>query len=65
MSWSPPAQNVADRYAESRTRVIAIVAGLSAEQLEINVPSTPKWTVRELVAHMVGCPADMPWRVAR
>jgi uncharacterized protein (TIGR03083 family) len=59
MSWAPTAHDVADRYGDARSRVVAIVAGLSGDQVETNVPSTPKWSVRELISHMVGCPADM------
>jgi uncharacterized protein (TIGR03083 family) len=37
---------------------VGLVRGLSDEQAGITVPGTPKWTVRELVSHLVGGPTD-------
>ena len=41
-------------YRDARHRVTEVVAGLSVCQLRTSVPATPGWTVRELVAHVVG-----------
>lgn len=59
MSWSPTPDEIADRYADARARVFTLVAGLSDDQTAVNVPGTPRWTVRELVSHMVGGPSDL------
>jgi uncharacterized protein (TIGR03083 family) len=59
MSWSPTSEEIADRYVDARTRVVGLVTGLSDEQAATNVPGTPKWTVRELVSHLVGGPVDL------
>jgi uncharacterized protein (TIGR03083 family) len=59
MSWEPTADEIADRYADARARVVALLADLSDEQAATNVPGTPKWSARELAAHFVGSPTDM------
>jgi uncharacterized protein (TIGR03083 family) len=59
MSWSPTPEEIADRYSDARTRVFSLVGDLSDDEAATNVPSTPRWTVRELVSHLVGGPADM------
>src|SRR2546423_6899291 len=41
-------------YAETRERLRELVAGLSEEELGTNVPATPAWSVRDVVAHLVG-----------
>ncbi len=41
-------------YAESRDSLRELVAGLSNEELATNVPATPAWSVRDVVAHLVG-----------
>jgi len=45
-------------YRNVRTRVGDLAARLSDEQLEAPVPATPRWTVREVLAHLVGGAAD-------
>ncbi|PXX02491.1 maleylpyruvate isomerase family mycothiol-dependent enzyme [Mycolicibacterium moriokaense] len=45
-------------YHKARTRVCDLAATLSDEQLQTPVPATPDWTVRELLAHLVGGAAD-------
>jgi uncharacterized protein (TIGR03083 family) len=59
MSFAPTAGEIADRYRDSRCRVIALIEGVSDEQLLAPVPATPKWTVRDLIGHVVGCPIDL------
>jgi uncharacterized protein (TIGR03083 family) len=41
-------------YAETRDSLRTLVAGLSDEELTTNVPATPAWSVRDVVAHLVG-----------
>lgn len=45
-------------YRNTRTRIRDLAETLSAEQLQARVAATPRWTVRELLAHLVGCAAD-------
>jgi uncharacterized protein (TIGR03083 family) len=59
VSWTPTAEEIADRYAGAQARVVGLVAELPAERTDANVPGTPKWTVLELLSHMVGAPTDM------
>jgi uncharacterized protein (TIGR03083 family) len=59
MSWDPTGDEIADRYVEARARVVSVVAGLSDAQAAVAVPGTPRWTVRELVSHLVGGPVDL------
>jgi uncharacterized protein (TIGR03083 family) len=41
-------------YQETRDSLRELVAGLSEEELAANVPATPAWSVRDVVAHLVG-----------
>jgi len=59
LTWEPTADEIADRYADAHTRVVALVDQLSEQQSAATVPGTPKWNVRELVSHMVGGPCDL------
>ncbi|PND55641.1 hypothetical protein CRM90_21490 [Mycobacterium sp. ENV421] len=45
-------------YRTARGRVQDLAATLTGEQLQSHVPATPRWTVHELMAHLVGCAAD-------
>lgn len=45
-------------YRNARTRVADLAANLSDEQLQAQVPATPRWTTHDLLAHLVGCAAD-------
>lgn len=46
-------------YGEGRARLSAVVAGLGAEDGDTRVPSCPAWTVRDVIAHLAGCCADV------
>jgi uncharacterized protein (TIGR03083 family) len=59
MSWNPDPDEVADHYLSARTRVVALVAQLTDEQVSTRVPGTPHWDVRELLSHLAGGAADM------
>jgi uncharacterized protein (TIGR03083 family) len=59
MSFRPTTDEIADRYRESRARVVELIDGLSEDQLTIQVPGTPRWTVRDLIGHIVGCPIEL------
>ena len=45
-------------YRTARGRVNELAATLSDDQLHLQVPATPRWTVHELLAHLVGCASD-------
>ncbi|TGD84915.1 maleylpyruvate isomerase family mycothiol-dependent enzyme [Mycolicibacterium sp. CH28] len=45
-------------YRMARGRVCELAATLSDDQLRLQVPATPEWTVHELLAHLVGGAAD-------
>jgi uncharacterized protein (TIGR03083 family) len=45
-------------YRENVAAVVALAGDLTEEQLAATVPGTPAWTVRDLLAHLAGAPAD-------
>jgi uncharacterized protein (TIGR03083 family) len=59
VSTRPSGDLIASVYASSADRIGALVAGLGDDDLNRMVPCTPRWTVRELLAHLVGGPADI------
>ena len=59
MSTRPTGDQIATVYASCADRVGALAAGLGADDLSRRVPATPLWNVRELLAHLVGGPADI------
>ena len=50
--------NAAWAYDDGRRAVRAMVEDLSEDQLALIVPACPEWTVRGLVAHLVGIARD-------
>ncbi|MUL64456.1 hypothetical protein BOO86_08285 [Mycobacterium sp. CBMA 234] len=46
-------------YRHARRRISDVAVGLSDDQLSTPVPATPDWTVREVLAHLVGGAADV------
>lgn len=50
---------VADHYCGQREELTALVAGLGPDQLATRVPACPDWTVRDLLAHLVGVTSDV------
>ncbi|HEX4686837.1 MAG TPA: maleylpyruvate isomerase family mycothiol-dependent enzyme [Nocardioides sp.] len=49
----------AETYRANIDAVTALAEGLTPEQLGTQVPATPEWTVREVLAHLAGSPADV------
>jgi len=45
-------------YRANVDAVVSLAAGLSDAELATRVPGTPEWTVREVLAHLAGSPAD-------
>ena len=52
-----------DLYREGRERVIELVRDLPEADASIQVPATPGWSVRDVVAHLSGLAAD--WNEGR
>ena len=50
---------VADAYADLRTRVTKLLTGLPAEKAGARSAHCPAWTVKDVLAHMVGVPEDI------
>ncbi|WP_253671323.1 maleylpyruvate isomerase family mycothiol-dependent enzyme [Streptoalloteichus tenebrarius] len=46
-------------YRQARERVTEIARGLGDDELGRTVPACPEWTVREMLAHVVGVAADV------
>ncbi|MGQ0629764.1 MAG: maleylpyruvate isomerase N-terminal domain-containing protein [Sporichthyaceae bacterium] len=46
-------------YRASRERMLALAAGLSAEQAHTTVPATPLWTVTDIYRHLTGLVDDV------
>src|SRR4029079_14005929 len=46
-------------YRGVRTRVTELELAASPEQCEAVAPATPDWRVHDVVAHLVGVPADI------
>jgi uncharacterized protein (TIGR03083 family) len=59
VTFAPTSEEIADRYRDARIRVVGLIDGLVDDQLAIRVPGTPKWTVRDLIGHVVGCPIEL------
>jgi uncharacterized protein (TIGR03083 family) len=48
-----------EEWGAAYERVRDLVAGIDEEQAQTAVPACPAWTVRDLLAHMVGMNADV------
>src|SRR4051794_24637088 len=48
-----------DAYRELHLRVDALVRAATPEQCSSVAPATPEWRVHDLLAHLVGVPADI------
>ena len=53
-----PGTDWAALYRTNVDAVTALAQGLTEEQLAAPVPATPEWSVREVLAHLAGSPAD-------
>jgi len=54
-----PDDEVCLAYQQLRERVIELLAGAPAETANKVVPACPKWTVQNLVCHIIGVPEDI------
>jgi uncharacterized protein (TIGR03083 family) len=59
VAFAPEPAEIAARWDESRLRVRELVTTIPDDQLGRQVPGTPKWTVIELMSHVVGSPIDL------
>jgi uncharacterized protein (TIGR03083 family) len=50
---------VAKLYADARARIVALVTSAPASSLDGRVPATPAWSVRDVLAHVVGISSDV------
>lgn len=51
--------DVVEEWTQAQARVIALVEDLPPERAERRVPACPDWTVRDLLAHVVGLGTDV------
>lgn len=49
----------ADVYADLRAEIILLARGLAADAAALKVPQSPAWSVRDVVAHVVGIVDDI------
>lgn len=59
MAFDPTPDEIADRWVDSRDRVREFMGQVVGDDLDRIVPGTPKWTVIELLSHVVGSPIDL------
>lgn len=50
---------IAEVYAEGRHRITDIARGLSDEEAQTRVPTCPRWSVSDVIAHLTGVCADI------
>jgi uncharacterized protein (TIGR03083 family) len=55
----PDATDLVYHYDAAHRSFFDCLRALHGEQLELTVPATPAWTVRDLVAHVVGVTCDV------
>lgn len=48
-----------DVYERTRQAMVATIHGSTTPQLQLVVPATPEWRVRDVLAHVVGLAADL------
>lgn len=53
---------IVDAYRSGHARVVALVEGLPDDRWGRAVPACPGWSVRDLLAHLVGTAADVATR---
>ncbi|HEV3309761.1 MAG TPA: maleylpyruvate isomerase family mycothiol-dependent enzyme [Chloroflexota bacterium] len=58
MTISSEVQTEVEIYLDARRRLVEVIRSIPDDMLERQVPSTPLWTARQLVAHLVGAGED-------
>ena len=51
--------DLAPLYEETRQRLCELVRSLPSAELDTEVPATPGWRVRDVIAHLTGGPGDV------
>lgn len=51
--------SIADHYIGAHDRIVDLVGALDDDQVQTVVPATPKWTVHDLLAHLVSVPSEI------
>lgn len=46
-------------YADLRAEIIALARSLTADEAALKVPQSPAWSIRDVIAHVVGIVDDM------
>jgi len=59
MTFLLPDADVVEAYRDLRSRTIALVRSTSESRGRDLVPHCPAWTVRDVIAHLVGVPEDI------
>ena len=59
MAPPDPRPALSELYGQAQARVVALVTGLDAAQVEAPVPTCPGWSVRDVVAHMTAISEDV------
>jgi uncharacterized protein (TIGR03083 family) len=57
--YDPNMTDWAQLYKDNVAAVTALAADLDDDELATTVPGSPAWTVRDVIAHMAGCPDDV------
>lgn len=52
-------ETVARYYEQAHGRIVDLVSGIDEKQAQTVVPGTPKWTVHDLLAHLVAIPGEL------
>jgi uncharacterized protein (TIGR03083 family) len=58
-STSDPSPDLSEAYRDLRVRVDALVRAATPQQCTAVAPATPDWRVHDVLAHLVGVPADI------
>jgi uncharacterized protein (TIGR03083 family) len=53
-----PEPDLARLYRDTRERVAGLLAGMAASALAANVPACPRWSVRDVLAHLAAVAED-------
>jgi uncharacterized protein (TIGR03083 family) len=59
MTTTTTLPDLSDAYRDLRVRVDALVRDAGAERCHAIAPATPEWRVHDVLAHLVGVPADI------
>ena len=64
LSWARRTRwSAASAYGDARVRLASLLRGVDPKRLDAGVPACPGWTVRDVLAHLVGVAAD--WHADR